>query len=69
MTKYLLNLNEVERVKRAHNIDSITALAKLTKVSRATWSRVLNTQRYTHDTLEALANLGARPGHILITDD
>lgn len=68
MTQFLISLDEVERVKRMHGIDSTVGLANRTDVSRSTWSRALRTRRPTPDVLDALAQLGARASHILIAD-
>jgi len=65
---YLLNLNEVDRVKRMHQIASNTALAEKTQISRKTWSSALNTRKPTITVLDALADLGARPDKILVLD-
>ena len=68
MTSFLLNLNELERVKRAHGIRTITELAEASGLSRNTWSTALRNQKPTPQVLEALAELGARPTHVLIAN-
>lgn len=69
MTSFLLSLDELERVKRAHGIRTIVELSETTGVSRRTWTTALRDQKPTPQVLEALAQLGARPSHVLIRND
>ncbi|WP_412475402.1 XRE family transcriptional regulator [Gordonia sp. LUNF6] len=69
MGTFLLSLDEIARVKKAHRIEHTTELAERTNVSRKTWTTALKTRRATPDILAALANLGARPDKVLILDD
>jgi len=66
---FLLSLDEIERVKRAHRIRSVTGLAEVTGLTRKTWSTALRDRRPTPQVLEALARLGARPDRVLIADE
>lgn len=68
MTIFLISLDEVERVKRAHGITNNVELAARTHVSRNTWTKALRERKPTPQVLEALAGLGARASHILIAD-
>lgn len=69
MTQFLISLDELERVKKVHHIDSTVELSERTGVSRSTWGRVLKTRRPTGDVIQALATLGANPSRILIAED
>lgn len=69
MTSFLLSLDELERVKRARGIRTIVELSETTGVSRRTWTSALRDQKPTPQVLEALAQLGARPSHVLIRND
>lgn len=69
MSMFLLSLDEIERVKKANGIRSVTGLADRTDLSRKTWSTALRERRPTPQVLDALARLGARPERVLITDD
>lgn len=69
MTSFLLNMNELEHIKRAHGIRTITELAEASGVSRRTWTTALRDQKPTPQVLEALARLGARPSHVLIANE
>ena len=69
MTQFLISLDEVERVKRMHHIASTKELAERTNLARSTWTRALSTRKPTPDVLDALANLGARPSRVLISED
>lgn len=69
MAHFLISLDELERVKKANHIDSITALADKSQLSRSTWGRVLKTRIPTGDVIQALAELGANPSRILIAEE
>lgn len=69
MSKYLLSLDEIDRIKRLHHISSATGLEEATGVTRKTWSTAINTRRPTIHVLEALAALGADPARILVRED
>lgn len=69
MKHFLISLDEVERVKRIHNIKSTVELAKRTGIARSTWTRALSTRKPTPDVLDALANLGSKPSRVLICED
>lgn len=69
MTSFLLNLNELEHVKRSHGIRTITELAETSGVSRRTWTTALRDQKPTPQVLDALARLGARPSQVLIANE
>lgn len=69
MNQFLISLDEVERVKRLHDIRSTVELAEKTGIGRATWSRVLKTRQPTPTILQALAQLGARASRVLISED
>ncbi|WP_315040913.1 helix-turn-helix transcriptional regulator [Corynebacterium argentoratense] len=68
MTSFLISLDEVDRVKRAHHIETTKDLAEKTGVSRNTWSAVLKHRQPSASVLGALARLGARPSKILVLD-
>lgn len=69
MTKALLSLDEIDRVKRINGIRSTTGLAECTGPSRNTWTTALKTRRPTPDILDALLGLGARPSKVLVSAD
>lgn len=69
MTSFIISLDEVERVKKAHGLRSIVDLADKTGVSRNTWSKALRERRPTPQVLDALAALGARSSKVLISED
>ena len=69
MSKYLLSLDEIDRVKRLHHITSATGLEEATGVTRKTWSAAINTRQPTIKVLEALAMLGADPARILVREE
>ena len=68
MTSFLISLDEVGRVKRAHGITNIVELASRTGVSRNTWSKALRERKPTPQVLDALAQLGARANRILVDE-
>lgn len=68
MTSFLISLDEVARVKKIHGLQSVSDIARLTGMGRATWSRAFNTRRPTPDVLDALAALGARPQKVPISE-
>lgn len=63
---FLLSLDEIDRVKRLHHIESTVALAEATGLNRKTWSTALSKRKPTPDVLDALAELGARPERVLV---
>lgn len=69
MNRFLISLDELDRVKRANNLRTVSDLAARTKMGRSTWTRAVNTRRPTPDILDALAELGARPSRILVAAD
>lgn len=69
MTRFLLSLDEVERTKRLNGIGSNVELAKVSGVSRNTWTAALRERKPTPQVLDALARLGARPERVLIADE
>lgn len=69
MASFLISLDELDRVKRAHGLRSTADLARHTGMSRATWTRAVNQRRPTPDILCALASLGARPTRVLVLDE
>lgn len=64
---FLLSLDEIDRVKRLHQIASLTGLEDKTGVTRKTWSKAINTRRPTPEVLNALESLGARAERILVS--
>lgn len=66
MSRFLISLDELDRVKRINGLRSTSDLARKTEMGRATWTRAVNTRRPTPDILDALAQLGARPNRILV---
>ena len=69
MTSFLISLDELERVKRANGLRSITDLSRATGISRNTWSAAVGGRKPTPSILDALARLGARPERVLISDE
>lgn len=65
----LLNLNEIDRVKRLNNITSNTLLAERTDLSRKTWSTATTSRKPTMAVLNALAALGANPARLLVIEN
>lgn len=66
---FLLSLDEIDRVKRAHGIASLVDLERETGITRKTWREALNSREPKPAVLQALAKLGARPNRILINDE
>lgn len=66
MTRLLLSLDELDRVKRMNGISSTTELATRTGVSRNTWTSVVRTRRLSDSTLQALHQLGGRPDRLMV---
>lgn len=66
---FLLSLDEMERVKRAHALTSFTAMERRTQVSERTWRTAFKTRRPTPAVLDALGALGARSSKILVWED
>lgn len=66
MTKLLLSLDEVDRIKRLHRIHSNLALADKAQLSRNTITRALRTREPTPMVLQALHDLGAKPDRLLV---
>lgn len=65
----LLNLNEIDRVKKLNHISSNVELAKRTNLSRKTWSAATSTRKPTIAILQALSTLGADPKRLLVRED
>ncbi|QPK78309.1 XRE family transcriptional regulator [Corynebacterium lizhenjunii] len=65
---FLLSLDEIDRVKRAHKISTFVELEAVTGVTRKTWREALATRDPKPAVLQALARLGARPNRILVND-
>lgn len=63
---FLISLDEVDRVKRLHNLRTAVDLAAKTDVSRNTWNKALKERKPTPAVLDALGMLGARPERILV---
>lgn len=70
MHQVLLNLYEIDRIKRANGIYTTVELAKRTagRVSRNTWTRALKDREPRPDVLNELAALGARIDQILVSE-
>jgi hypothetical protein len=68
MGKFLLSLDEIDRVKRRNSIHTLVDLEKVTKVTRKTWREALSSRAPKPAVLDALADLGARPDKILVLD-
>lgn len=66
---FLLSLDEIDRVKRINRIQSYVELERVTGVTRKTWRDSIRTREPRPAVLQALAKLGARPAHILISAD
>lgn len=66
---FLLSLDEVDRVKRAHGLTSNAALEARTGVSERTWRTAMKQRRPTPQVLDALETLGARADRVLIAED
>ena len=69
MSKFLISLDELDRVKRLNGLHTIRDLEERTGVSRNTWGRAIKERKPSEAVLQALASLGARPGHILILEN
>ncbi|AKF27822.1 hypothetical protein YH66_09810 [[Brevibacterium] flavum] len=67
MSKLLLSLDEVDRVRRINGLQSYTALEDKTGITRKTWSKVLRTRELSTPVMEALHDLGARPSKLLVS--
>ncbi|BAM27509.1 hypothetical protein [Corynebacterium ulcerans] len=65
----LLNLNEIDRVKRLNNLASNTLLAERTDLSRKTWSTATTSRKPTIAVLNALVALGANPARLLVVEN
>lgn len=68
MNRFLINLDELDRLKRKHRLTCVADIARYTGMGRSTWSRAIRTRRPTPDVLDALASMGARPGRVLVLD-
>lgn len=66
---FLLSLDEIDRVKRVHHLSSLVDLERETGVTRKTWRDALKGREPKPVVLQALAQLGARPNRILVTDE
>lgn len=66
---FLLSLDEIDRVKRAHGLQALTDLERETGITRKTWRDAMRTREPKPAVLQALAQLGARPNKILISDE
>lgn len=66
---FLLSLDEMERVKRAHALKTFVSMEQRTGVSERTWRTAVKTRRPTPQVLDALGALGARSNKILIWDE
>ncbi len=66
---FLLSLDEIDRVKRAHGLQALTDLERETGITRKTWRDAMRTREPKPAVLQALARLGARPNKILISDE
>lgn len=64
--KLLLSLDEIDRVRRMHGLNSQTALEDKTQITRKTWAKVLKTRELSVPIMEALYKLGARPSRLLV---
>ena len=67
MSKLLLSLDEVDRVRRLNGLHSYTALEDKTGITRKTWAKVLRSRELSTPVMEALHDLGARPGKLLVS--
>lgn len=68
MTRFRISLDEMDRVMRAHRIETWEQMAATTGVARSTWARTKKTGRPTPAVLDALAQLGASPRKVLVED-
>lgn len=68
MPKFLLSLDEVDRVKRTNRIKTYAELEEKTGVHRNTWRRALTERKPSEAVLQALAALGARGNKILVLE-
>lgn len=66
MSKLLLSLDEVDRVRRLNGLHSYTALEDKTGITRKTWAKVLRSRELSTPVMEALYSLGARPNRLLV---
>lgn len=63
---FLLDLDEIDRVRRGNKLRTPVDLEDATEVTRKTWRDALNTREPKPAVLQALAQLGARPNKILV---
>ena len=66
---FLLSLDEIDRVKRAHKLSTLVDLERETGITRKTWRDAMNTREPKPAVLQALAELGARPNRILVAEE
>lgn len=66
---FLLSLDEIDRVKRAHKLSTLVDLERETGITRKTWRDAMNTREPKPAVLQALAALGARPNRILVIEE
>lgn len=66
---FLLSLDEIDRVKRMRGLRTVQDLEDATGVTRKTWTVALKGREPKPAVLNALAQLGARPSRILISDE
>lgn len=66
MSRLLLSLDEIDRVKRLHGITSNTGLEDRTGITRKTWAKAINTRQLSIPVMEALYDLGARPDRLIV---
>ncbi|WP_325168479.1 XRE family transcriptional regulator [Corynebacterium macginleyi] len=69
MGMFLLSLDEIDRIKRAHRLSSLVDLERETGITRKTWRDAMKTRQPKPAVLQALAALGARPNRILVADN
>lgn len=69
MTKVLLSLDEIDRVKRLNKISTIDELANRVGVHRNTLRKYLRTRELDHTVINGLVSLGARPSRILVSEE
>lgn len=65
MAQFLLNETEVRRVMKENHLSTVSGLEARTGMTRKTWAKALRDLHPTPQVLDALAELGARPNHIL----
>lgn len=66
---FLLSLDEIDRVKRMRGLRTVQDLEDATGVTRKTWTVALKGREPKPAVLNALAELGAHPSRVLVSEE